>query len=64
MNGLVGKEVKEKNPVAARHAGQRASKDLLKHIIQQVFRDFHQINFFRASETDSLLGLQQCDQQP
>ena len=42
---LVGKEVEEKNPVAAR-PGQRASKDLLKHIIQQVFREFHQINFF------------------
>ena len=53
VKGLVGKEVEEKNPVAAR-PGQRASKDLLKHIIQQVFREFHQINFFRASETDSL----------
>ena len=46
MNGLVGKEVEEKNPVAARPAGQRASKDLLKHIIQQVLREFHQIIFF------------------
>ena len=54
VEGLLGKEVEEKNPVAARPAGQRASKDLLKHIIQQVFREFHQINFFRASETDSL----------
>ena len=32
----MGKEVEEKNPAAAR-PGQRASKDLLKHIIQQVF---------------------------